>query len=397
MVYDTNDRQTALRRPATGAPDASRYRLSVLSAAESKGLPSLRDCWESLLRGNDNPYIMYQSPEWWDHLQTVLPPERLRLAIATNCSNDIVGIAPLEVIRYQLCAEVKSRKLLKFSIPAVSILGGQPLLPNDTQLYDSFLRSIADALPGCDGVYLKCVLQGSLSWQYFERAAWHSDGSLVCQPDGVQWLHSLALPHDGEQFLAHFGRKRRYNLKRQLRLLETHGRVEIVRVDGASQVDGFVGHLAAIAAGSWQARRILAAIARGDVGRERFRDLAARGLLRSYLLKCGETPCAYAIGYQLRDVFHYADIAFDERFRSFSPGTTLLYLLVRDLIEHRPPKRINFGIGHSGYKEQFGNAHTKSASILLLRPTVMNRFRRAAHGTFRQIRSWLQACRTTNA
>ena len=126
-------------------------------------------------------------------------------------------------------------------------------------------------------------------------------------------------------------------------------------------------------------------VADNEAARSRLADLAARGLLRSYLLRCGDDYCAYVLGYQSCGVFHYADIAFDERFASFSPGAVLLYLLIANLIEHRPPTastrcpEVNFGIGDSGYKEQFGNWHSRESSVLLLRRTAANRLRVAAH------------------
>ena len=47
--------------------------------------------------------------------------------------------------------------------------------------------------------------------------------------------------------------------------------------------------------------------------------LARLGLLRSYVLSSGDRPCAIVLGYQYHDIFHYAEIAFDQSFSDFSP------------------------------------------------------------------------------
>jgi CelD/BcsL family acetyltransferase involved in cellulose biosynthesis len=116
-----------------------------------------------------------------------------------------------------------------------------------------------------------------------------------------------------------------------------------------------------------------------------FEDVARRGLLRSYVLYGANAPCALVLGYQFGDVFHYAEIAYDQTFGRFSPGTALLYLLIEDLTGHRSPRLVNFGIGDAGYKREFSNIHAEDASVLLLPKNAANAVRRRCHGAFRSL------------
>ena len=50
-----------------------------------------------------------------------------------------------------------------------------------------------------------------------------------------------------------------------------------------------------------------------------------------------ESRAQFVNGYQYRGFYHYADVAYNERFAKHSPGTVLLYLLIQDLFAHHPP------------------------------------------------------------
>jgi CelD/BcsL family acetyltransferase involved in cellulose biosynthesis len=125
---------------------------------------------------------------------------------------------------------------------------------------------------------------------------------------------------------------------------------------------------------------------------EEVADLADRGILRSYLLMAGEKACAYVLGYHFRDVFYYVKVGYDQAFAASSPGTGLLYLLIKDLIENTSARRLNFDYGDAAYKREFGNVHGEDATVLLLRKTLSNRLRRQAHeaytGTIRRMKTW---------
>jgi CelD/BcsL family acetyltransferase involved in cellulose biosynthesis len=98
------------------------------------------------------------------------------------------------------------------------------------------------------------------------------------------------------------------------------------------------------------------------------------------------------LGYQYRDVYYYAQVGYDQTYASSSPGTGLLYLLIKDLIENTSAKRLSFDYGDAGYKREFGNVHAEDATVLLMRKTFSNRLRRHFHGAFgsvvKHLKTW---------
>ena len=120
---------------------------------------------------------------------------------------------------------------------------------------------------------------------------------------------------------------------------------------------------------------------------EILKDLARRSLLRSYLLQGSDQTSAFVLGYQFQRVYHYADIGFDESLSKYSPGNVLLFLLIEDIINNTELSHINFGIGDSQYKRIFANKKNYDASVLLMKPTAGNYFKRSAHAILNQVKN----------
>src|SRR5262249_45949458 len=117
-------------------------------------------------------------------------------------------------------------------------------------------------------------------------------------------------------------------------------------------------------------------------------DLAERNLLRAYILSGDKTPCAFVLGYQYGSVFHYADPRYHQDFKDLSPGIVLLYLMVEDLISHRPARQLNFGASDALYKRLFSNVHYEEAPVLLLRKTSQNAARVFSHAGYQKLESY---------
>jgi Acetyltransferase (GNAT) domain len=258
---------------------------------------------------------------------------------------------------------------------AAAILGGVPLLPPDPDLHERAFGAIFAAAKNAQCLYLHSVPTSSFLWRYLQESPWIREHFQVYLPDGVRMLHVVRLPDTFEAYLAKFKHKKRYNLVRQERLLRDHvdGRLELRRIERVDQVASFRDAVASVIRDAWQGKIATPEAYTILHDRKPFEDLAERGLFRSYVLDCAGTPSAFVLGYQFGDIYHYAEIAYSQAYARFSPGTTLLYLLIQDLIGHRAPRLLNFGIGDAVYKREFGNVQFQDASVLLLDRT--RRFR----------------------
>ena len=111
-------------------------------------------------------------------------------------------------------------------------------------------------------------------------------------------------------------------------------------------------------------------------------DLAERGVLRAYILYCGEDLGAFGLGYADHGVFHFRATGYDQSLAALSPGTVLMYLVVGNLLDAGGVRRLCFCYGDAPYKRLFSNLHLETARIVLIRRTRKNDLFYYAHKGF---------------
>lgn len=336
----------------------------------------LTERWNELLTERSNVYKMYNSPSWWQHLLLCDRHATHELVLVTDSTNEIVGIVPLRTAKQDLGISIGRRGFNVSSIKCLEVLGSQLLLPASSDCYRQFFRWIWFNYPDIDGVYFKSVTNDSFEWKFMDDACWNIDGSLVYKSHASRILHKLTLAGSFEDYLStHFRNKKRYNLKRQVRVLggvaESGASIQCI-VD-AGDVPLFNSHVKAIAGRSWKARGTPGAMPGFAEDDDVLADVASRGLLRAYLLFLDGVPITYVLGYQFHDIYHYADIGFDAVYGKYSPGCVLLYRIIEDLAHNTEVRLINFGIGDSEYKRQFANDSVSDNSMFVLRNSMRNR------------------------
>lgn len=360
------------------------YTLALLPSSEWEGAP-FRARWRELLARSGNVNAIYASPEWFDHLRQLTPERDLLLAAARDPEGELVGVVPVRVERDEMVYDVASRPLLKVGLRVANLLGSEPLLPVDDRLYERLCELLLDPRTGCDCVYLDTLPLESPVREFAART--RRRDLLTYFPYGRRAWHLVRLPATEKEYFAQLTGKLRYELKRRTKRLDEHcgGGLELVRVEEPGQAAAFVADAARVSRNSWQHQTIGTRLADTDEQRRRFSSLAERGLLRSYLLRCGEHPCAFVVGYQHADVFHYVEIGYDRDFAQLSPGMVLYHLLVRDLLSHRAPSLLNFGRGDADYKQRFANFTREDISVYVMRRTLRNRLLAASHASFRSL------------
>jgi hypothetical protein len=384
--------QTPTRERACHVPVAPsrHYSIQYLSGNELDGASRLRCEWQELGVASDNLYLLYQMPQWWDHLISTGQGHELSLATVCDKTQAIIGIAPLQVALLAFDLNLFRGLQCQRRLAVINVLGGQPLFPEQDAVHESFFASLQNVHPESDGVYLKHVPNNSFLWRYFEQRGWRLPGWLVHRDGGDRVFHSIRCPATFDEYLEKFTAKKRYNFKRQIRLMREHGNGDFAvrRIATEEQVDEFVKNTLLVSSRSWKRQIDRSTFLEQRIDADVLRDLARRKLLRSYLLVCGGKPAAYVIGFQDGGVFHYSDIGFDEEFAPFSPGNVLLYLLLEDLYRDGPPRFVNFGIGDSDYKHLFANVHIPDASVLLLRKTAFHRLLLSASAGVNRLRAF---------
>ncbi len=335
--------------------------------------PQVLDAWRNLV--HRSPHALYASPLWFEHLRQTADHRRVAIAICREREGSICGVAPLSRGRATLEYHIGQRCLGSRHLRAAHILGSEPPLP--PAAFPDLCREIFRRWPECDCLYMDSMPQKSPFWESLRRAP-----GLLYVPDGLRPWHLIELGPTPEAYFDAMGAKTRSTLRRKRRHLDREvGTTRLVRVDAPEHVVDFVNHAMTVSHTSWQHRVLGTRIAPGDTAS--LRDLAGRGVLRSYLLMCGERPCAFVVGYQYAGTYYYNELAYDPSLGRHSPGTVLLHLIIEDLFAADRPELLDFGVGHAEYKARFGNLHTADGCVFLLAPTVENRLLRRTHALFR--------------
>jgi CelD/BcsL family acetyltransferase involved in cellulose biosynthesis len=110
----------------------------------------------------------------------------------------------------------------------------------------------------------------------------------------------------------------------------------------------------------------------------RYQFAAKHGWFRSYLLFCGDTPCAFLGGYQWRGRYYTDEIGFDPAFAKYSPGTVLQMMCIQEMFASETPEVIDFG-SYDKYKEELSNDNYTHCDMMLFRRRMYCGFAKSAH------------------
>jgi hypothetical protein len=332
------------------------------------------------------PYAFFSSPAWWNYSLPASVDDRAAIGIVESPDGATVGVVPVRIQEFCLDYSIRAFRLAKSRLRTVALLGYEPMIPYEDGVFLDLIQSILDSFGDCDGIYLEWVSFDSDCWKTIFKSGELRRTVLVYAPRKLQGCHYIDLSGSYDQYLARFTPKYRSNLRRQVRRLRDHGegRLDFLRIEHESDVPYF------LEAGSELARRSRVYRNTGwnvlentlDM-RQKLGELARRGVLRSYLLRCGEEVCAFVKGYQYNNIYYSMFIGFDEQFVQFSPGTMLHFMVVEDLHAHRPLRRMNLGAGQWSYLDDLATGTDTGTAVLLLRRSVANRLRVDTHAALR--------------
>ncbi len=354
------------------------YTTTALGWAEVERDRHLLDAWLELIRLRPPPNALQSSPDWAAHLATT-GTSGVVVLVARDAAGRVAGVLPTVRHRYVLGHSIRSRVLPLTRLLTACVLGDVPLVSDDPALASELITGAFDRLPDYDGIYFDALPTENRWFELFDAAS-NGEDFLRYRLNANANAYAVAVEGDFESYAERLAAKLRYNVRRAVKKLEQElGPLVLACFRSTGQVSDLIRGANAVKQRSWQ-RRSLSEIGGGLPNYpQKLEDLARRGFLRSYVLRCGNTPCAFVIGYQGHGVYHYWEVGYDSRFAKHSPGTLLLYLLLEDLFTSDRPKTFDFGRGDEVYKQRFATHVTPVAAGLLLRPTRANALRVRSH------------------
>lgn len=130
---------------------------------------------------------------------------------------------------------------------------------------------------------------------------------------------------------------------------------------------------------SWQQQQLDRGLPAGPRFRDQMIAAAAESRARGYVLMAADQPAAFVYCTVAGAVLNYELPGYDQTFAKHSPGTVLLYCMLRRLMEQHELDWLDFGPGCERYKRTYGTHCQRCADVHYLRPTAGNRLLVAVH------------------
>ena len=363
----------------------SRERVNVSYEIREVGLDqALRLCAESWKECNarvaDLP--IHYDPEWiaehfkqggktvsdLDQLEFAEPPwnspratnkENVRAFVMAE-GQEVAGVVPFVLDEQELICGLGEFRVAKFPM---KILGLQSTnnMPAEVPAYDALMRQILKANP--DAIYVENVRTDSFFWGYLRNSALIRRSFRFYNRNQPVPHQLIRLEGSFETYMQKFTSKTRKNRFRELRLLQERGDVQLVRVTKESEIDRFLEAAHQISKRTWQYDRGWG-LRDLEITRRKLSFLARRGWLRSYLLKCGDTPVSFILGEQYHSRFYTELAGADHRWRGYSVGSVLLLRVLQDLFQENAPHFYDFG-NYAKWQEYFATESYPEASAWL--------------------------------
>jgi CelD/BcsL family acetyltransferase involved in cellulose biosynthesis len=344
-----------------------------------------------LVAKSSDTELVLRSPEFLDHLLGTHEPSGFHLATIRDADGSILGVVPLRVARSCLAFDVAGHVLAGSRSNQVQILGSVPLQPADPLLHDSLFAALDVGFEDCQAIAMSGVPTASFLWHHVHQSRYLKERFLPYAMHGVRECHFIPLPATAGAYWAKFSAKRRYNFKRQTRMLRDRfgGRLELRRFDSPHQIGDLIDLMTPTVkfAGlrSWNGKAV-------TIDRREAESLADRGLLLIYLVIGAGRPCAALMGLKYQGVYYVDEIPRDHSLDRFSPGATAVQLAIEDLIQHTSIRKIDMGSGTPAYRHSSTNVTEPRASLLLLRRTLANRLLARTHAMFNSLLDVGRAC-----
>jgi hypothetical protein len=347
--------------------------------------------WRKCARTSSNFRACLQTPEWFKYRWQGASDRYL--AILREKDDKLLAATPL--VRNPFDLRISIGKLLIGSVRLEGVLinGNVPLFPERDTYYQGLCEAIL-GMPLVDCVYMLGVpLAGSFA-EFLRCAPQKKYDWLLYTPDWrTQKYFYIDMSGSFAQYLTKFSAKTVKKIRYRIRALERAigDRIELVKVVDLDQIDWFLSAAGSVAAKSWQKKLVDIEIGQPAARNEVLEGFASERALRCYVLKAGEKVLAFAICFHLSNTCYFHETAYDPTWSQFSPGRSLLYLIIKDCFENEKPSIFHFGTGEADYKEMFSNQFGEEATVLILKSNFRNRLLVLAHRASRKLAMLLRS------
>lgn len=289
----------------------------------------------------------------------------------------IVGLAPFfsqdRPLKFHFGeVAVASVRLRRFSLigDVHLALGDDP--HRQAAAVDALLDEMVAELGSQEAIYFEGLPINGPTHRRLVGRGGHSGHYLTIQLGEAFDHQFITLPDSFKEYVQHMGSRSRQSVQYSQRRLERdmEGQVRIKKFEGPQAVEEFVADASAISRKTYQWHLLGLGLRHDEQTIRSLRFAAEREWLRSYVLYCRGTPCAFMLGYSYGNCYYYDDVGYDPEYAKWSVGTVLQLKVLEELLSAEPrPAFFDFSTGFGEHKGRFGNLARPEVNVLVLRRT----------------------------
>ncbi|HEY3303138.1 MAG TPA: GNAT family N-acetyltransferase [Candidatus Binatia bacterium] len=264
-------------------------------------------------------------------------------------------------------------------------------------ILEGFCRGLLENTPWHVGQIFELPMENPLA-EYITGAPFGS-GESYSLASSVYETFQVGIAESFETYLKNqFTKKTRYNLKREVRLLEDSapGEVTLRVYHAPDQVSDFFRDSASVASRCYKWQGGPNPMEPTPFDLKKFSFLAERGRWRSYVLFIRDVPVAFCDATMRWGELYVELVGHDARYIKLNPGKVLLYKIFEDLHECRIVKQLNLGTGTAEYRRVFATSSRRVVDVNLYRnelyPQLLRMIAATAAVSYRQLNPLIRRC-----
>lgn len=353
----------AAPRRAGAGESACLQRYRVQWETEREHDPVFLREWQALLDASTGPEPLYQSPDFLQYIRATSQDaaEVEVLTVRDAVDGRLLALTPIRYRDLAMGLQIRHWRMRLGSLHVGTVMGSGVLGEESPAVLESMVRFLLAERPRVVGVSLPALPRQSHGLQCLEALTSAQRDLGSCVLNGWRECHKIPLPGDFNAYLAQFGSKHRYNLKRQIRLLREHAPLELLRIDQPASMDRLEAAIERLAPP--EVKAVL-------ISSDKFATMARLGLLRCYVLQSGGVPVAALVATQYGPILHLHNVLADPALQRLSVGTSILYLAIEDLCSEGRFSAIDLGYSSPSHSHQSSNRVEIRGHLLLYKASL---------------------------
>lgn len=185
---------------------------------------------------------------------------------------------------------------------------------------------------------------------------------VVIQPPIPHWMRRL--DNSFEAMMEELSRKHRYNLRKELRNLESvfNESCDWLTLTQEDEIERILAKASWISSQTYHAKLGGGFVKTNELWRVQLRLAAASSCLRAHFLIGNGTPVAFWLGWNELDTLHLVTTGYLPEYAQYSPGKHLLLYAFKRACEDGM-KRVDFGFGDAEYKRIYGTQSWQESEV----------------------------------